>query len=254
MNIESFIVLIVAAFILLMLSLSVKVLREYERGVMFRLGKLSLLKGPGLFFIIPIIDNIVKVDIRVMAVDVPRQDVITKDNVSVIVDAVVYYKVEEPSRAIVNVSNYIESTFLIAQTTLRSILGQADLDELLSQRESINQKLQLVIDKHTEPWGIKVMMVEIKDVVLPESMKRAMAKQAESERERRAKIINAEGEYQAANKLVEAARMMRDEPVAVQLRYLQTLSEISTENSSTIVFPMPLDLIGNLFKQVKGDK
>jgi len=254
MNIVSFAFLVAAASIILVLSLSIKVLREYERGVMFRLGKLSLLKGPGLFLIIPVIDNMVKVDIRVVSVDVPRQDVITKDNVSVIVDAVVYYKVEDPSKAIVNVSNYIESTFLIAQTTLRSILGQVDLDELLSQRESINQKLQLVIDKHTEPWGIKVLMVEIKDVVLPESMKRAMAKQAESERERRAKIINAEGEYQAANKLVEAARMMHDEPIAVQLRYLQTLSEISTENSSTIVFPMPLDLIGNLFKQSKGEK
>jgi regulator of protease activity HflC (stomatin/prohibitin superfamily) len=253
MDIAGFWILVVAAAAVVLLSLSVKILREYERGVIFRLGKFSSVKGPGLFLIIPVIDNMIKVDIRVVSVDVPRQEIITKDNVSAVVDAVVYYRVDGPSKAIISVSNYFESTFLIAQTTLRSILGQADLDELLSQRDKINQKLQAVIDQHTEPWGIKVILVEIKDIVLPETMKRAMAKQAESERERRAKVINAEGEFQASTKLVEAAKIMNDQPVAVQLRYLQTLSEISTENSSTIVFPVPLDMVNNLLKLAKKE-
>jgi regulator of protease activity HflC (stomatin/prohibitin superfamily) len=242
-----------AGFLLVLGALSIKILKEYERGIIFRLGKLSSTKGPGLIFIIPVVDVMRTVDTRVISIDVPRQEIITKDNVSAVVDAVVYYKVGDPAKAIVNVYNYMESTFLIAQTTLRSILGQVELDELLSKRDKINHEIQTIINGVTTPWGINVILVEIKDIVLPETMKRAMARQAEVERERRAKIINAEGESQSAVKLREAANVMREQPIAVQLRYLQTLSEIARENSSTIIFPFPLDFITNLVKKINKE-
>jgi regulator of protease activity HflC (stomatin/prohibitin superfamily) len=230
----------IVAFVVL--SQVVRILREYERGVIFRLGKLLRAKGPGLITLIPIVDRMVKVDLRVVVLGVPKQEMMTRDNVPVTVDAVVYFRVVEPQAAITRVENFLGATSLIAQTTLRSVIGQAELDELLSQRDRINQRLQEIIDRHTEPWGIKVTAVEVKDVALPDTMKRAMAGQAESERERRAKIIDAEGEFQAAAKLVEAGRMMAAQPVALQLRFLQTLREISTERSRVTFLPLPLDL------------
>jgi regulator of protease activity HflC (stomatin/prohibitin superfamily) len=220
----------------------VRVLREYERGVIFRLGKLYGVKGPGLIFLIPIADRMVKMDLRVVTIDVSRQEMMTQDNVPVTVDAVVYFRVVEPDAAVVKVESYWKATSLIAQTTLRSVIGQAELDALLAQRDQLNQKLQEIIDRQTDPWGIKVTAVEIKDVVLPEGMKRAMAKQAESERERRAKIINSEGEFQAAEKLVQAAAMIAAQPIALQLRFLQTMREIASEHSTTTFLPLPLDL------------
>ncbi|NQU95921.1 MAG: slipin family protein [Candidatus Omnitrophica bacterium] len=241
-------------FIVFIIAAAIRIVKQYERAIVFRLGKFICTKGPGLIFIIPIIDRALKVDIRVNSIDVPRQETITKDNVSVIVDAVVYYKVENPEKAIIEVKNSIEATFLIAQTTLRSVIGQTELDGLLSQRDEINKNLREIIDKHTTPWGIKVITVEIKELALPEEMKRAMARQAESERERRAKIINAEGEYQAAEKLRQAAEIMSKEPITVQLRYLQTLSEISVDKSSTIIFPVPIDLISNILKKADEKK
>src|SRR5438477_7080386 len=219
-----------------------RILREYERGVIFRLGKLLGAKGPGLIFLIPVVDRIVKMDLRVVTIDVSKQEVMTRDNVPVTVDAVVYFRVVDPIAAVVKVENFWKATSLIAQTTLRSVLGQAPLDDLLSQRETINQKLQEIIDRQTEPWGVKVTAVEVKDVALPDSMKRAMAKQAEAERERRAKIVNAEGEFQAAEKMVQAAAMMSKEPIALQLRFLQTMREISSEHNTTTFFPLPIDL------------
>ncbi len=241
---------IIIAF-LYILSSAVKVLREYERAVVFRLGRVSkaLLNpggsgnGPGLILLIPIIDKMVKVTLRTVAMDVPSQDTITKDNVSLKVNAVIYFRVMDPERAVVAVEDYLFATSQIAQTTLRSVLGQSELDELLSERDRINQKLQRIIDEHTEPWGIKVSAVEVKFIDLPQEMQRAMAKQAEAEREKRAKIIHAEGELQASDKLAQAARIIASEPITIQLRYLQTLTEIGTEKNSTIIFPLPIDML-----------
>ena len=227
----------------------VRVLREYERGVIFRLGKLLGAKGPGLVFLIPVVDRMVRMDLRVITIDVPKQEVMTRDNVPVTVDAVVYFRVVDSAAAVVKVENFLKATSLIAQTTLRSVLGQAELDELLSHREKINQRLQEIIDRQTDPWGIKVTTVETKDVVLPDGMKRAMAKQAEAERERRAKIVNAEGEFQAAEKMVQAAAMMAEQPIALQLRYLQTMREIASEHNTTTFFPLPSELFAPLLKR-----
>jgi regulator of protease activity HflC (stomatin/prohibitin superfamily) len=233
----------------LILPQAVRILREYERGVIFRLGKLSGTKGPGLIFLIPIIDRMVKMDLRVITIDVARQEIMTRDNVPVTVDAVVYFRVVDPGAAVIRVENYLKATSLISQTTLRSVLGQSELDELLSQREKINLTLQEIIDRQTEPWGIKVTAVEVKDVVLPDGMKRAMARQAETERERRAKIINAEGEFQAAEKLVQAAAMISEQPVALQLRFLQTMKEISNEHNTTTFLPVPIDVFTPFIKK-----
>jgi regulator of protease activity HflC (stomatin/prohibitin superfamily) len=227
----------------------IRILREYERGVIFRLGKLLRAKGPGLIFLIPIVDRMVRMDLRVVTIDVTKQEVMTRDNVPVTVDAVVYFRVIDPVAAVIKVENFLKATSLIAQTTLRSVLGQAPLDDLLSQRESINQKLQEIIDRQTEPWGIKVTAVEVKDVALPDTMKRAMAKQAEAERERRAKIVNAEGEYQAAEKMVQAAEMISKEPIALQLRFLQTMREIASEHNTTTILPVPIDLFSPFIKK-----
>lgn len=221
---------------------AVRVLREYERGVVFRLGKLIGAKGPGLVLLIPIVDRMVRMDLRVVTIDVSKQEVMTRDNVPVTVDAVVYFRVVDPEAAVIKVENFLRATSLIAQTTLRSVLGQAELDDLLSHREKINMTLQGIIDRQTDPWGIKVTAVEVKDVVLPEGMKRAMAKQAEAERERRAKIVNAEGEFQAAEKMVQAAAIMSAQPIALQLRFLQTMREISSEHNTTTFLPVPIDL------------
>jgi regulator of protease activity HflC (stomatin/prohibitin superfamily) len=223
--------------------LAVRIVQEYERGVIFRLGRLQGARGPGLFIIIPIIERMVKVDLRTVTMDVPSQEAITKDNVTVRVNAVIYFHVLNPEDAVVKVTDHFRATSQIAQTTLRSVLGQSDLDTLLSEREQINQQLQQIIDEQTEPWGVKVTVVEVKDVELPESMQRAMARQAEAERERRAKIINADGEFQAAQRLADAGRIMSVQPSALQLRFLQTLTDVSTERNSTIVFPIPIDLI-----------
>jgi regulator of protease activity HflC (stomatin/prohibitin superfamily) len=227
---------------------TVRILREYERGVIFRLGKLLGAKGPGMIILIPVVDRMVKMDLRVVTIDVAKQEVMTRDNVPATVDAVVYFRVVDPIAAVVKVENFWKATSLIAQTTLRSVLGQAPLDDLLSQRESINLKLQEIIDRQTEPWGVKVTAVEVKDVALPDSMKRAMAKQAEAERERRAKIVNAEGEFQAAEKMVQAAAMISKEPIALQLRFLQTMREISSEHNTTTFLPVPIDLFSPFLK------
>ncbi|MGD8904090.1 MAG: slipin family protein [Anaerolineae bacterium] len=230
-----------AAFVVIILAAAIKVVQEYERGVIFRLGRLQGPKGPGIFFIIPIVDKMVKVDLRVITLDIPSQEAITRDNVTVRVNAVAYFRVVDPSDAIVQVEDYERATWQIAQTSLRSVLGQSDLDELLIHRDEINQKLQQIIDEQTEPWGIKVSIVEVKDVELPDTMKRAMARQAEAEREKRAKIIHAEGEYGAAQQLQDAAGVISGQPAALQLRYLQTLTEIAVEKNSTIIFPVPID-------------
>jgi regulator of protease activity HflC (stomatin/prohibitin superfamily) len=222
---------------------AVRIVQEYERGVIFRLGRLQGARGPGLFIIIPIIERMVKVDLRTITMDVPSQEAITKDNVTVRVNAVIYFHVLSPEDAVVKVTDHIRATSQIAQTTLRSVLGQSDLDELLSEREQINQRLQQIIDEQTEPWGVKVTVVEVKDVELPQGMQRAMARQAEAERERRAKIINADGEFQAAQRLADAGRIMASQPATLQLRFLQTLSEVASERNSTIVFPVPIDLL-----------
>jgi regulator of protease activity HflC (stomatin/prohibitin superfamily) len=237
--------------ILILLS-AVRVLREYERGVIFRLGRLVGSKGPGLFLLIPIVDRMIKVSLRTVAMDVPPQDVITRDNVSVKVNAVIYFRVMEPEKAIVEVEAFLYATSQLAQTTLRSILGQSELDELLSDRDKINMELQTILDNQTDPWGIKVSAVEIKHVDLPQEMQRAMARQAEAERERRAKVINAEGEYQAAKRLAEAATTIGDHPMALQLRFLQTLSEVASENNSTTIFPVPIDLFTPFIKKAGG--
>ena len=228
---------------------AIRILREYERGVIFRLGKLLGAKGPGVIFLIPIVDRMVRMDLRVVTIDVPRQEVMTRDNVPVSVDAVLYFRVIDPQAAVVKVENFLKATSLIAQTTLRSVLGQAELDELLAHRDKINQTLQEIIDRQTDPWGIKVTAVEVKDVALPDTMKRAMARQAEAERERRAKIVNAEGEYQASEKMVQAAAIMSKEPIALQLRFLQTMREISSEHNTTTFFPLPIDLLTALIKK-----
>jgi len=240
-------ILIIVAFILLNW---IKVLKEYERGVIFRLGRiLDKPKGPGLILVLAPIDKMVRVSLRTIVLDVPPQDVITKDNVSVKVNAVVYFRVIDPQRAIIEVQDYLYATSQLSQTTLRSVLGQAELDELLSQRDKLNEELQNIIDQHTDPWGVKVSMVEIKYVDLPQEMQRAMAKQAEAERERRAKVIHAEGEFQASQKLLDAAETISRNPTTIQLRYLQTLNDISAENTSTIVFPVPIDLFKYFTKE-----
>jgi regulator of protease activity HflC (stomatin/prohibitin superfamily) len=233
-------------------SSAIKVVQEYERGVIFRLGRLVGAEGPGLFFIIPILDRMVKVDLRVITLDIPSQEAITKDNVTVSVNAVAYFRVVDPSAAIVRVEDYRRATWQIAQTSLRSVLGQSELDDLLARRDEINARLQQIIDEQTEPWGIKVSIVEVKDVELPDTMKRAMARQAEAEREKRAKIIHAEGEFEASRQLTNAARTISEEPAAIQLRYLQTLTEIAVERNSTILFPVPLELM-KAFKSFMGD-
>ena len=237
---------VIVVLVLFFLANSIKVLREYERGVIFRLGRLAGnggVRGPGLILLIPIIDKMVRVSLRTVVFDVPPQDVITQDNVSIKVNAVVYFRVIEPQKAIVQVENYLAATSQFSQTTLRSVLGQSELDDLLSQREKINVKLQQIIDSHTEPWGIKVSNVEVKQIDLPQEMQRAMAKQAEAERERRSKVIAAEGEFQASQRLADAAKILASEPSALTLRYLQTLREIATENNSTTIFPVPIDIL-----------
>ena len=241
---DGFMITIVTGIILLLffLASAIRVLKEYERGVIFRLGRVIGAKGPGLIILIPIVDKMVKVSLRLIAMDVDPQDVITRDNVSLKVNAVIYFRVMDPVKAIIEVENYMYATSQLAQTTLRSVCGQAELDELLSEREQINTQLQEILDAQTDPWGIKVSTVEVKHIDLPQEMQRAMAKQAEAERERRAKIINAEGEFQAADKLAEAATIIGEHPMALQLRYLQTLREISAESNSTTLFPIPIDL------------
>jgi len=230
-------------FGILILIAAIKIVQEYERGVIFRLGRLQGAKGPGLFFIIPFIDRMTKVDLRVITLDIPTQEAITRDNVTVSVNAVAYYRVIDPNDAIVNVEDYHRATWQIAQTSLRSVLGQSDLDELLMHRDEINQKIARIVDEATEPWGIKVSIVEVKDVELPATMKRAMARQAEAEREKRAKVIHSEGEYNAAQQLHDAAAVLAKEPAALQLRYLSTLTEIAVEKNSTIIFPVPIEFI-----------
>jgi regulator of protease activity HflC (stomatin/prohibitin superfamily) len=232
----------------------IRILREYERGVIFRLGKLLRAKGPGLVLLIPIVDRMVRVDLRVITIDVPKQDMMTRDNVPVSVDAVLYFRIVDGEAAIVKVENFLRATSLIAQTTLRSIVGQAELDELLAAREKLNKELQDIIDRQTDPWGIKVTAVEVKDVVLPESMRRAMARQAEVERDRRAKVINAEGEFQAASRLVEAGEKIATQPVALQLRFLQTIFEVSNERTTTLVLPMPIELFGPYLNRHNGER
>ncbi|MES0341369.1 MAG: slipin family protein [Candidatus Humimicrobiaceae bacterium] len=239
--------------VLILLVSAIKILKEYERGVIFRFGRLRGAKGPGIIVIIPFVDKMIKVDLRTVTMDVPPQDIITRDNVPVKVNAVVYFRVMDPAKSIVKIEKFILATSQIAQTTLRSILGQVDLDDLLSRREKINKELQKIIDEQTDPWGVKVSTVEIKDVELPQSIQRAFAKQAEAERERRAKIISAEGEFQASEKLAKAAEVLSKFPVSVQLRFLQTLKEIATEQNSTIVFPVPIDLV-NAFIENMGKK
>lgn len=236
-------------FIIILAASAIKILREYERGVIFRLGRLIGAKGPGIIFIIPGVDKLLRISLRLVTLDIPPQDVITHDNISIKVNAVVYFRVMDPNKAVVEVENYLYATSQLAQTTLRSVVGQADLDELLSQRDKINLKLQDILDKHTEPWGIKVSLVETKQVDLPENMQRAIARQAEAEREKRAKIIHAEGEYQAAEKLTQAANVISTNPTALQLRFLQTLAEISTEKNSTTIFPVPIDIISAFMKK-----
>ena len=232
---------------------AVRIVQEYERGVIFRLGRLVGARGPGLFFILPFVERMVKVDLRIVTMDVPRQDVITKDNVTVKVDAVVYFRVVNPEDAVTKVLDYFRATSLVAQTTLRSVLGQSDMDELLSKRDEVNQRLQHIIDEATEPWGIKVTIVEVRDVSLPPDMINAMSRQAQAERERRAKVIHAEGEFEASKRLAEAGKVMADEPVTLQLRYLQTLTEIASERNSTVVFPIPIDLITMFLSGQRGN-
>jgi regulator of protease activity HflC (stomatin/prohibitin superfamily) len=241
--------IVVVLFAIIILSNAIKVLREYERGVVFRLGRLIRAKGPGIIFLIPIVDRLVRVSLRTVVLDVPPQDVITQDNVSIKVNAVVYFRVIDPQKAIVQVENFLAATSQISQTTLRSVLGQSELDVLLSQRDKINHKLQQIIDANTEPWGVKVSNVEVKQIDLPQEMQRAMAKQAEAERERRSKVIAAEGEFQASQRLSDAAKILSENASALTLRYLQTLREIATEKNSTTIFPVPIDLLKPFLKQ-----
>jgi regulator of protease activity HflC (stomatin/prohibitin superfamily) len=251
MDVVSIILFVVVLFGIIIISNSIRILREYERGVIFRLGRLIGAKGPGIIFLIPIVDRMVKVSLRTVVLDVPPQDVITKDNVSIKVNAVLYFRVIQPEKVIVEVENFLFATSQLSQTTLRSVLGQSELDELLAQRDKINSALQKIIDEHAEQWGIKVTNVEVKQIDLPIEMQRAMAKQAEAERERRAKVVHAEGELQASVKLSEAARVMEATPIALQLRYLQTLVEIGADKNSTIVFPLPLDLLAPFLDREK---
>ena len=245
------IIAVVIFIVIIILANAIRVLKEYERGIIFRLGRHIGTKGPGLFLLIPFIDRMIKVGLRIISFDVQPQEVITKDNVPVKVNAVVYYRVIDPSKSIITVENYHMATLQISQTTLRGIVGQSELDELLSEREKINQRLQKIIDEQTDPWGIKVSTVEIKEVEVPDNMKRAMARQAETERDRRAKIISAEGEFQAAEKLFEAAKIISREPIAIQLRFMQTLSEIAAEHNSTILFPLPIELFAPLLERYR---
>ena len=244
--------IVVIVLVVMFLAAAIRILNEYERGVIFRLGRIIATKGPGLIILIPIVDKMVKIDMRTITMDVPSQDVITRDNVSIKVNAVVYFRVLDANHAVVDVENYLYATSQLAQTTLRSVCGQVELDELLSEREKINLHLQEILDRSTDPWGIKVTLVEVKHIDLPEEMKRAMAKQAEAERERRAKVIAAEGEFQAAEKLMEAASVMAREPITLQLRYLQTLNQIASENNSTTLFPIPIDMFSHFLG--KGNK
>lgn len=256
-DIFAYVPVIFAVVVLVMLiSSSVRILPEYERGVLFRLGRLKGVRGPGLFFIIPAVDRLLRVSLRIIAFDVPPQDVITHDNVTVKVSAVIYFRVFAPDKAIVEVENYLYATSQLSQTTLRSVLGQVELDELLANREKINKELQEILDRHTGPWGVKVSNVEVKNIDLPQDMMRAIAKQAEAERERRAKVIHAEGELQASEKLSQAARVLAVEPISLQLRYLQTLTEIAAEKNSTTIFPIPIDLISMFMEKwkEKGEK
>jgi regulator of protease activity HflC (stomatin/prohibitin superfamily) len=248
---ESLFVFVVLAviFLAIILPSALRILREYERAVVFRLGKLIGAKGPGLVFLIPLVDRMVRMDLRVITISVAKQEVMTRDNVPVTMDAVVYFRIVDPEAAVVKVENYLQATSLIAQTTMRSVLGQSELDELLARRDKINQILQEIIDRHTGPWGVKVTAVEVRDVVLPDGMKRAMARQAETERERRAKIIAAEGEFQAAEKLVQAAAMIAAQPIALQLRYLQTIAEIAGDRNTTTIIPLPIDLLTPFLKK-----
>jgi regulator of protease activity HflC (stomatin/prohibitin superfamily) len=249
------VLMVIVVFALIILSNAIRILREYERGVVFRLGRLaggSGVKGPGLILLIPIIDKMVKVSLRTVVLDVPPQDVITQDNVSIKVNAVVYFRVMEPQKAIVQVENYLAATSQLSQTTLRSVLGQSELDDLLSQRDKINQRLQQIIDAHTEPWGVKVSNVEVKQIDLPQEMQRAMARQAEAERERRSKVISAEGEFQASQRLADAAQILSNQPSALTLRYLQTLVEISSEHNTTTIFPVPIDILKPFIDKEKG--
>jgi regulator of protease activity HflC (stomatin/prohibitin superfamily) len=243
MNWSLFVVVPILLIILMVLASSVKIVREYERGVVFRLGRLVGPRGPGLILLVPFIERMQKIDLRTVTLDIPAQEVITRDNVTVRVNAVAYFRVIDPNAAIVNVTDYNRATSQIAQTTLRSVLGQSSLDDLLSEREKINERLQQIIDDQTEPWGVKVSIVEVKDVELPQTMQRAMARQAEAEREKRAKVIHAEGEYQASQTLAEAAEVIDRNPITIQLRYLQTLTEIGAEKNTTVVFPLPIDLL-----------
>lgn len=245
----TWLVSIVLLFVIV-LPAAIRILREYERGVVFRLGKLLRAKGPGLVLLIPIVDRMVRVDLRIITIDVPKQEMMTHDNVPVTVDAVLYFRVVDSEAAIVKVENFLMATSLIAQTTLRSVIGQAELDDLLARREKINRELQEIIDRQTDPWGIKVTAVEVKDVILPDSMKRAMARQAETERERRAKIISAEGEFQAAEKLVQAGDLIARQPTALQLRYLQTIREITNEHATHTIVPFPIDLLTPYLKKL----
>jgi len=244
--------IVIVVFILL--SAAIRIVNEYERGVIFRLGRYVGIRGPGLILLIPFIERMVKVDLRVVTMDVPTQECITMDTVTVKVDAVVYFRVMKPEDAILNVEQFIRATSLLSQTTLRNVVGQSELEDLLAHRDKINEKLQVLIDEGTEPWGIKVSMVEVRDVELPDTMQRAMAAQAEAERERRAKIVHADGEFQAAQRLADAAKVIATQPSALQLRYLQTLGTISTERTNTIVFPLPIDLIAPLLGKISPEK
>jgi regulator of protease activity HflC (stomatin/prohibitin superfamily) len=244
----------IAIIAIILLSASIRIVQEYERGVIFRLGRFVGIRGPGFILLIPFIERMVRIDLRVVTMDVPSQECITVDTVTVKVDAVVYFRVMKPEDAVLNVEQYIRATSLLSQTTLRNVVGQSDLEDLLAHRDKINEKLQTLIDEGTEPWGIKVSMVEVRDVQLPDTMQRAMAAQAEAERERRAKIVHAEGEAQAAEKLAEAAKIIGSQPAALQLRYLQTLTQISTERTNTIVFPLPIDLLGPLLSKAIQQK
>ncbi len=241
-------IIVLIVLVVLFLAAAIRILNEYERAVIFRLGRVLATKGPGLIILIPVIDRMVRVDTRTITMDVPPQDVITRDNISIKVNAVVYFRVMDANRAIIDVENFLYATSQLAQTTLRSVCGQVELDEILASREKLNQHIQEILDRSTDPWGIKVALVEVKHIDLPEEMKRAMAKQAEAERERRAKVISAEGEFQAAQKLADAAKVMSTQPIALQLRFLQTLVQIGTENNTTTVFPIPIDLFKPFLK------
>jgi len=252
MDLILIVAIVIVAFILL--TAAIKIVKEYERGVIFRLGRYVGLRGPGIIFLIPFIETMVKIDLRVVTMDVPTQECITMDTVTVKVDAVVYFRVMKPEDAVLNVEQYVRATSLLSQTTLRNVVGQSDLEDLLAHRDKINEKLQSLIDEGTEPWGIKVSMVEVRDVELPDTMQRAMAAQAEAERERRAKVVHAQGEFEAAQKLADAAKVIASQPSALQLRYLQTLGTISTERTNTIVFPLPIELIKPFLGEIGPEK